>query len=133
MPTLAFTEFPSERHSRHSRNPFHAGGRFRGFTGSLPLQPARLLAPCTDQTGTSSLRDFYFQAFNGSVSLSVAGYNYNSDWTPLLAGLSPAGMAASLAARSFATEAFSASAGQCPLCAVSDQNVAAPRLSAKCQ
>src|SRR5271170_7789743 len=27
------------------RNPFHAGGRFRGFTGSLPLQPARLLAP----------------------------------------------------------------------------------------
>src|ERR1017187_6367413 len=104
MPTLAFTEFPSERHSRHSRNPFHAGGRFRGFTGSLPLQPARLLAPCTDQTGTSSLRDFYFQAFNGSVSLSVAGYNYNSDWTPLLAGLSPAGMAASLAARSIATE-----------------------------
>ena len=44
--------------------------------------------------------DFYFQAFNGSVSLPVAGYNYNSDWTPLLAGLSPAGMAASLAARS---------------------------------
>jgi hypothetical protein len=31
----------------------------------------------------------------GSVSLSVAGYNYNSDWTPLSAGLSPAGMAAS--------------------------------------
>src|ERR1019366_2005440 len=28
-----------------TRNPFHAGGRFRGFTGSLPLQPARLLAP----------------------------------------------------------------------------------------
>jgi hypothetical protein len=48
--------------------------------------------------------DFYFQAFNGSVSLPVAGYNYNSDWTPLLAGLSPAGMAASFAARSFATE-----------------------------
>ena len=24
--------------------------------------------------------DFYFQAFNGSVSLSVAGYNYNSGW-----------------------------------------------------
>ena len=28
--------------------------------------------------------DFYFQAFNGSVSLSVAGYNYNSDWTPCM-------------------------------------------------
>ena len=59
--------------------------------------------------------DFYFQASNGSVSLSVAGYNYNSDWTPLLAGLSPAGMAASLAARSFSTDPFSISSGQCPL------------------
>ena len=28
--------------------------------------------------------DFYFQAFNGSVSLPVAGYNYNSDWTPCM-------------------------------------------------
>jgi hypothetical protein len=27
-----------------------------------------------------------------------SGYDYNSDWTPLLAGLAPAGMAASLAA-----------------------------------
>src|SRR6202035_3220208 len=45
MPTLAFAECPPARHSRHSRNPFRAGGRFRGFTGSLPLQPARLLAP----------------------------------------------------------------------------------------
>ena len=25
--------------------------------------------------------DFYFQAFNGLVTLPVAGYNYNSDWT----------------------------------------------------
>ena len=59
--------------------------------------------------------DFYFQAFNGSVSLPVAGYNYNSDWTPLLAGLSPAGMAASFAARSFTTDAFCTRADQCPL------------------
>ena len=43
---------------------------------------------------------FYFQAFDGTVALPVAGYDYNSDWTPLLAGLSPAGMAASLAALS---------------------------------
>ena len=27
--------------------------------------------------------DFYFQAFNGSVTLSVAGYNYNSGWISL--------------------------------------------------
>jgi len=32
------------------------------------------------------------------VAAPVAGYNYNSVWTPLLAGLSPAGMAASVAA-----------------------------------
>jgi hypothetical protein len=46
----------------------------------------------------SALGSFYFQASNGSVVLPVAGYDYNRDWTPLLAGLSPAGMAASLAA-----------------------------------
>src|SRR5271167_1076739 len=62
-----------------------------------------------------AIGDFYFQAFNGSVSLPVAGYNYNSDWTPLLAGLSPAGMAASFAARSFRTEMLMAQARTCPL------------------
>src|SRR6266568_8217544 len=46
----------------------------------------------------SASEGFYFQASNGSVALPIAGYNYNSDWTPLLAGLAPAGMAASLAA-----------------------------------
>ena len=28
-----------------------------------------------------ALGGFYFQAFNGSVALPVAGYDYNSDWT----------------------------------------------------
>ena len=46
----------------------------------------------------SAPEGFYFQASTGSVALPVAGYDYNSDWTPLLAGLSPAEMAASLAA-----------------------------------
>ena len=72
--------------------------------------PVRIRLGYSPATG-----DFYFQAFNGSVSLPVAGYNYNSDWTPLLAGLSPAGMAASFAARSFTTDAFSSRADQCPL------------------
>jgi hypothetical protein len=68
--------------------------RFRyGLPGCSP--------PYTDQNWDApALGDFYFQAFDGSVSLPAAGYNYNSDWTPLLAGFSPAGMAASLAARS---------------------------------
>ena len=82
----------------------HAGFSFRGFTGSLPLRPARLLAPLHGSDWDApALGDFYFQAFDGSVSLPSPGYNYNSDWTPLLAGFSPAGMAASLAARSSTT------------------------------
>ena len=77
---------PPARHSQHSRNPFHAGGRFRGFTGSLPLQSARLLAPLygSDWDTSPATGDFYFQGFNGSVFLPVAGYNYNSDWTPCM-------------------------------------------------
>ena len=41
---------------------------------------------------------FYFQAFDGSVALPIAGYDYDIDWTPMSAGLAPAGMAASFAA-----------------------------------
>src|SRR5437016_10860356 len=68
-----------------------------GFTHLL--RPVRLLAPLYGSDwNTQPPGGFYFQASNGSVALPVAGYNYNSDWTPLLAGLSPAGMAASLAA-----------------------------------
>src|SRR3954466_16251321 len=41
----AFAEIRAARHSQHSRNPFHAGPGFRGFTGSHLLRPVRLLAP----------------------------------------------------------------------------------------
>ena len=68
------------------------------FASATACQVAR--PPVRIRLEHPAFGDFYIQAFNGSVSLSVAGYNYNSDWTPLLAGLSPAGMAASLAARS---------------------------------
>src|SRR6202043_4151929 len=86
------------RHSRYSRNPFRAGHVFGailvrncyGLSGCWP--------PSTDLTGLPANGGFYFQAFSGSVALPAAGYDYNSVWTPLLAGLSPAGMAASLAA-----------------------------------
>src|SRR3954467_9688128 len=55
--------------------------------------------PWTDRTRFPwPTGDFYIQASGGSVPLPAAGYDYNSNWTPLLAGLSPAGMAASLAA-----------------------------------
>ena len=67
------------------------GARFRGYSGSQLLRPVGLLAPSTDLTGLPANGGFYFQAFSGSVALPAAGYNYNSVWTPLLAGLSPAG------------------------------------------
>ena len=73
------------------------------FASATACQVAR--PPVRIRLERPAFGDFYFQAFNGSVSLPVAGYNYNSDWTPLLAALSPAGMAASLAARSFSTDA----------------------------
>jgi hypothetical protein len=44
-----------------------------GLTGSPLLRPAELLASLTG--------DFYFRAFNGSVTLPVAGYNYGGNWT----------------------------------------------------
>jgi hypothetical protein len=81
-------------------NPFRAGGEFRGFHGShICYGLSGCSAPCTDLTGFPAIGAFYFQASNRLVALPVAGYNYSIDWTPMLAGLSPAGMAARLAAR----------------------------------
>src|SRR4051812_37654446 len=95
----AFAEIRAARHSQDSRNPFHAGPGFRGFTGSHLLRPVRLLAPLDGSDRVSpATGGFYIQASHGAGTLPLAGYDYNSLWTPLLAGLSPAGMAASLAA-----------------------------------
>jgi hypothetical protein len=58
----------------------------------------QLARPLHGSDRLPSQRGFYIRAFSGLVALPAAGYNYNSDWTPLLAGLSPARMAASLAA-----------------------------------
>jgi len=79
MPTLAFAEIWPARHSRLSRNPFHAGHVFRGFTGSLPLRPVKLLAPLygPDQVSPAN-GGFYIQASDELVTLPAAGYDYNS-------------------------------------------------------
>jgi hypothetical protein len=82
MPTLAFAEMRPARHSQLSRNPLHAGYAFRGFTGSLLLQPVRLLAPLRGPDRISPASEaFYIQASDGSVTLPAAGYDYNSNWT----------------------------------------------------
>jgi hypothetical protein len=60
------------------------------------LRPARLLAP---QYGSDHLRGQRGLLLPGFQRVRpVAGYDCSSDWTPLLAGLSPARMTASLAA-----------------------------------
>src|SRR3954470_22459152 len=79
---------------RFTRDPFFEASLVRQL-----LRPVRLRAPLdgSDQVSLAT-GGFYIQASGGSVALPAAGYDYNSNWTPLLAGLSPAGMAASLAA-----------------------------------
>ena len=63
------------------------------------LRPASLLASLNGSDRISpAIGGFYVRASGGSVTLPAAGYDYNSDWTPLLAGLSPARMTTSLAA-----------------------------------
>jgi hypothetical protein len=77
------------RHSRYSRNPFRAGHAFGatlvrncyGLSGCSP--------PGTDLTGLPANGGFYIQASSGLVALPAAGYNYNSDWTPLGGTLTP--------------------------------------------
>ena len=57
---------------------------------SPPLHGSDRIAP--------AIGDFYIWASGRSVALPTSRDNCNRDWTPLLAELSPAGMAASLAA-----------------------------------
>src|SRR5262249_43722730 len=94
---MAFAESRPAQHSQSSRNPFRAGDDFRGFlvhTFATACQIAR--PPVRILTTFAANGGFYFQAFNEMNPF--AGYNYSSDWTPLLTGLSPARMAPSLAA-----------------------------------
>lgn len=74
------------------------GRSFRGCTGSQLLRPVRLLASPdgSDRNTLPATGGFYVQAFDGAVTLTVAGYDYDIDWTPMSAGLTPAGMAATV-------------------------------------
>src|SRR3981189_822652 len=97
---MVFAASYPARHSQNTRNPFHAGAHFRGFTGLQLLRPVSLLAsPRRIRLGYDpATGGFYVQAFDGAVTLPDAGYDYDIDWTPMSAGLAPAGMAASFAA-----------------------------------
>src|SRR6516162_7465109 len=100
----------------------HAGGARSWLPTSYDPAAKLIYVPLVESvrirpTFSSAHGGFYFQAFSRSVSLPAAGYDYNSVWTPLLAGLSPARTAASFAAptrspRRRATESMEARQGR---------------------
>ena len=73
---------PNSPATRFTRGTVFAATLVRNCYGLSGCWP-----PCTDLTGLPANGGFYFQAFDGSVTLPVAGYNYNSVWTPCM-GLS---------------------------------------------
>ena len=68
------------------------------FTFATACQFARL--PLSDQTriAPSAPEAFTSRLPTGRLPLPAAGYDYDIDWTPMSAGLAPAGIAASFAA-----------------------------------
>ena len=94
----AFTHLRRVRRSQAPTSRF-TWAQISGLPGSLPLQPAKLLASLTARPEFSSSHgDFYARASNGSVALPTAGYDYGGGWAPPPTGLSPAGTPTSLAA-----------------------------------
>src|SRR5260370_30116304 len=63
MSTLAFAMDQGARHSRESRNPFHEGHGFRGYSGSRLLRPVRLLAPLYGSDWSPSQRGLLLPSF----------------------------------------------------------------------
>jgi hypothetical protein len=97
--TLAFIVGIPPRHSQNPAIRFTREETFEASWFTHLLRPASLLAPLYGSDRIApAIGDFYIWASSGSVALPAARYHYNSDWTPLLAGLSPAGIAASFAA-----------------------------------
>jgi hypothetical protein len=63
------------------------GAHISGLPGSHICYGLPGCSPsCTDQTDHSAPEGFYFQASNGSVTLPVAGYDYNSELDSAVGG-----------------------------------------------
>ena len=76
------------------------GRSISGLTGSPLLRLSVCSPPLPDQTriSPSAPEAFTSRLSVGLVTLPAAGYDYDIDWTPMSAGLAPAGTAASFAA-----------------------------------
>jgi hypothetical protein len=87
--TLAFVPFRQTRHFQASRKSVSRGAF--NFEASLQFAFAttcRLARPPdgSDQTLPPANGNFYFRASNGSVTLTVAGYNYGDNWVSFTDG-----------------------------------------------
>jgi len=84
--TLAFAGFRTARRSQVPHHPLQMGQCFRGFPGSLCasafVTACRFARPLggSDRAILPACKDFYFRAFDGSVSLPAAGYDYGGNW-----------------------------------------------------
>src|SRR4029077_9965728 len=89
--TLAFAEIRTARHSQESPSSASDGTNFRGFTGSLLTTACQVACHPggSDRVFLPANGGFYFQAFDGSVALPVAGYNYGGTEQAPPTGLPP--------------------------------------------
>jgi hypothetical protein len=95
-----------DREVRRTRHPVHFGA----VIASIIARPG----PCSGRCGVHRCAPqyFYVRASDGSVTLPAAGYNYGGNWVIPPAGLSPAGLAASLAAPTLGSGWWPAFAGR---------------------
>ena len=79
--TLAFAGSRTARHSQETPSSASDGTNFRGFTGSLLTTACQVACRPggSDRVFLPANGGFYFQAFDGSVALPVAGYNYGGN------------------------------------------------------
>jgi hypothetical protein len=79
-------------------NPFHEGRKDFGTTCFAFATTCKVARLPDGSDPTRANGDFYARAFDGSVALPAAGYDYDGGWAPPSTGLAPAGTSTSLAA-----------------------------------
>jgi hypothetical protein len=88
--TLAFDVYGKSRHFQRPRPPILVGKPISGLNcSSLSLQPVDLVDSLVgaDQGFSPANRGFYFRAFDGLITRTVAGYGYSGNWASSTGGI----------------------------------------------
>src|SRR6516162_2117102 len=87
---LAFVHSARTRHSQHSHHhPLPVGLTFRGYRFACATTCRVVCLPWRTGPGSHLAdRDFYFRAFDGLVTLPIAGYSYSGNWASSTGGTS---------------------------------------------